>query len=192
MEAFIYVRMVKKKKGRLQRGVGAIADPNNALLTLDPSLIRYQHSKIRPYFSGCGRSVQSTYDQIVAGDLEFNELPAIEIINPNSIPATADGTYFSLNNRRLWVAKELRSNGHLETVNVRTRGCKSEKEAKRYTVENCSLKAKFVRERDPNEAFSVAEIGVKECEMDVADAADDKEQEATSTDETADEVKQLE
>ena len=36
------------------------------------------------------------------------------------------------------------------------------------------------------------EIGVKVGEMDVADAADDKEQEATITDETADEVKQLE
>jgi len=73
----------KKKKGRLKRGVGAIADPNGALLSIDPLLIRYQHSKIRPYFSGCGRSVKETYEECKEGVIDFDELPAIEIINPN-------------------------------------------------------------------------------------------------------------
>jgi len=35
---------------------------------------------------------------------------------------------------------------------------KSEKEAKRYTVENCSLNAKFIREKDPNSAFDFGDL----------------------------------
>ena len=33
-------------------------------LYADPDRIRYQHPRIRPYFSGCGRSVQETFESI--------------------------------------------------------------------------------------------------------------------------------
>jgi hypothetical protein len=64
-------------------------------------------------------------------------------------PETADGPwYFSLNNRRLWVLKRCREEGLLKDnqIAVRVRQPKSASEASRYTVENCALEAKIMRE----------------------------------------------
>lgn len=60
--------------------------------------------------------------------------------------------YFSLNNRRLWVLKQCHKEGLLDNprhgnrIPVRVRQPKSGAEAERYTVENCALEAKFMRE----------------------------------------------
>ena len=172
-----------KKKGRIARGVGGLADPNGTHLTVDPSLVRFQHSKIRPFFSGCWRSVQQTLDDIVSGKTDFETLPPIEIIAPNTIPATPDGTYFSLNNRRLWIIKELNKRGLLDTVVVRTRACKSEKEKNRYTVENCSLNAKFIREKAPIGFLSDADLDldIDKIGVSAVDDADRPNEMAPST-----------
>jgi hypothetical protein len=59
--------------------------------------------------------------------------------------------YFSLNNRRLWVFKQCREEGLLpdNTIAVRVRQPKSLGEVERYTVENCAVEAKFLREKKP-------------------------------------------
>lgn len=60
--------------------------------------------------------------------------------------------YFSLNNRRLWVLKRCREEGLLENnvIRVRKKTPKSESELmERYTLTNCALEAKFLREKDP-------------------------------------------
>ena len=60
--------------------------------------------------------------------------------------------YFSLNNRRLWVLKQCHKEGILDnerynnTIAVRVRLPKSNAESERYTVDNCALEAKFIRE----------------------------------------------
>lgn len=60
--------------------------------------------------------------------------------------------YFSLNNRRLWVFKQCLKEGLLDndkynnTIPVRVRMPKSAAEAERYSVHNCALEAKFMRE----------------------------------------------
>lgn len=64
-------------------------------------------------------------------------------------PVTEEGPwYFSLNNRRLWVLKRCREEGLLKDnqITVRVRPPKSAAESVRYTVENCSLEAKLMRE----------------------------------------------
>jgi hypothetical protein len=64
-------------------------------------------------------------------------------------PETDDGPwYFSLNNRRLWVLKRCREEGLLQDnqIAVRVRPPKSTSETSRYTVENCALEAKLMRE----------------------------------------------
>ena len=76
-------------------------------------------------------------------------------------PEDNDGPwYFSLNNRRLWVLKRCRDEGLLENnhnlIRVRVRQPKSGGEEGRYTLENCSVEAKFIREKDPNQ---------KECKL---------------------------
>lgn len=67
-------------------------------------------------------------------------------------PEDEDGPwYFSLNNRRLWVLKQCRDEGLLENnlIRVRVRQPKSGSEEERYTLENCAVEAKFIREKDP-------------------------------------------
>jgi len=57
--------------------------------------------------------------------------------------------YFSLNNRRLWVLKRCREEGLLNDDNqiqVRVRTPKSSAEAQRYTLANCAVEAKVMRE----------------------------------------------
>ena len=67
-------------------------------------------------------------------------------------PEDDDGPwYFSLNNRRLWIYKRCQEEGLLENnlIRVRVRQPKSGGEEERYTLENCAVEAKFIREKDP-------------------------------------------
>eukprot|EP00804_Cyclotella_cryptica_P016046 CCRYP_004181-RA/>CCRYP_004181-RA protein AED:0.31 eAED:0.31 QI:0/-1/0/1/-1/1/1/0/62 len=38
---------------------------------VDPARIRYQHSRMRPHFSGCGRPLHETLDQLRAAPSAF-------------------------------------------------------------------------------------------------------------------------
>jgi hypothetical protein len=73
---------------------------------LDPAVIRFALSKICPNFSGCGRPVLDTLEEIKAGELSVADLPTITVVTPDG-----GGTYVSLNNRRLYVIKEARALG---------------------------------------------------------------------------------
>jgi hypothetical protein len=117
----------------------------------DPDRIRFQHSRIRPYFSGCGRSVMETLESIRRREMKPSDLPPIQVIVG---PQTEDGPwYFSLNNRRLWVLKRCREEGLLDKnqIRVRVRSLKSSAEASRYSLENCALEAKIMKESAPSE-----------------------------------------
>lgn len=122
--------------------------------------MRFQHSRIRPQFSGCGRSVTETLEQIRLGQLEPGDLPPIQVIigTINNTQGGGGGEeerepwYFSLNNRRLWVLKQCHREGLLDNerynnkIGVRARVARSQAETLRYTVDNCALEAKFMRE----------------------------------------------
>lgn len=142
--------MAKAKKKNNKKAV-----PNNqnsnGWLNIDPFRIRFQHSKIRPYFSGCGRSVMDTLDSIRKGDLRPEDIPPIQVI------AGPDNWYFALNNRRLWVLKRCREEGLLKDglIRVRVRKAKSDAESERYSIKNCATEAKFIREQDPVKAADV-------------------------------------
>ena len=142
--------------------------PPTPLIHIDPQHIRFTHSRIRPRFSGCGRTLQSTLDAIVSGQLKPEDLPTISVVElpaendpppkfggskprrKKSAPATAAALpqYFSLNNRRLWVFKSARAQGILETIPARLETpteCKRLRD--RFTADRCSLTAKLMRER---------------------------------------------
>lgn len=123
---------------------------SDGLLWVDPNRIRFQHSKIRPYFSSCGRSIEETLREIRTGLIKATDLPPILVL------VGSDDWYFSLNNRRLYVLKICRDEGLLEgtnnTIPVRIRQPKSASERARYTVENCSLHAKLMKESLPTTA----------------------------------------
>lgn len=122
------------------------------MINISPSRIRFQHSRIRPYFSGCGRGVMETLEGIRRGELEPCNLPPLQVLVG---PDENDGLgpwYFSLNNRRLWVLKQCHREGLLDNerynnlIAVRVRVPRSVVEAQRYTIDNCALEAKFTRE----------------------------------------------
>ena len=142
----------KSKKSRLSPNLVNQANRvGGGWINADPERIRFQHSKIRPYFSGCGRSVVETFESIQNGEMDPADLPPIQVIVG---PDEQDGKgpwYFSLNNRRLWVLKRCREEGLLKNnvVRVRVRAPKSHVEFERYTIENCALQASFKREKPP-------------------------------------------
>mmetsp|Transcript_27314 Transcript_27314/g.38415 ORF Transcript_27314/g.38415 Transcript_27314/m.38415 type:complete len:258 (-) Transcript_27314:6747-7520(-) len=138
-------KQTKGKRKSLNKQTGA----TDGWLWIDPARIRFQHARIRPYFSGCGRSVMETLESIRRGELSPADLPPIQVIVG---PEDSTGIwYFSLNNRRLYVLKRCREEGLLENdlVRVRVRQVKSENEMERYTLDNCALEAKFIREKEP-------------------------------------------
>ncbi len=119
--------------------------------------VRFQHSRIRPQFSGCGRSVVETLDQIRQGKFEPGDLPPIQVIigtedTQHNGESGEEPWYYSLNNRRLWVLKQCHREGLLDNerynnkIGVRARVARSQAEKLRYTVNNCALEAKFMRE----------------------------------------------
>ena len=127
------------KDGR-QSAPSSSSASKDTFIDIDPISIRFTHARIRPYFTGCGRRVEDTLADIIGGRLSIYDLPKITVI-------LNEGTYFSLNNRRLYVLKELRSRGLLEgnTIGARVKVA-LEREKARYKESNCSLVAKIMRE----------------------------------------------
>ncbi|KAL3783072.1 hypothetical protein HJC23_012109 [Cyclotella cryptica] len=100
---------------------------------------------MHPHFSGCGRPLSETLDELRFGTLRVHDLPLIQVLVG---PDENDGVgprYFLLNNRRLWVWKRLREEGLLESgmVPVRVREAKKRGEREWYTLKNCVVGAKI-------------------------------------------------
>jgi hypothetical protein len=132
--------MGKDKKAAASSSSSTSSHSKDAIIDIDPNCIRFTHSRIRPYFTGCGRKVEDTLADIIGEKMSVYDLPKITVI-------LNEGTYFSLNNRRLYVLKELRSRGLLDgdTIGVRVK-LPLEREKERYTADRCSLVAKIMRE----------------------------------------------
>lgn len=109
---------------------------------LDPLDIYYTHSKIRPFFSGCGKRIVDTIAEIESGQITANDLPQISVIQDG------EGHTFCLNNRRLYVFKHLRRMGLLtnNTISVRVKKAIPREMAK-YSPEKCSLNCVLIREK---------------------------------------------
>ena len=75
----------EKAKQKSLRGNGR-ADAL-AATRLKPSDILYTYSKVLPYFSGCGRTLQHTLDEIKSGRLKPGDLPAMSVIGAEVDPS---------------------------------------------------------------------------------------------------------
>jgi len=71
----------KKNNNKTSAGGGTQSGllGEHGMLMVDPERIRFQHSKIRPYFSGCGRSVQETLDSLRKNEIKPTDLPPIQV-----------------------------------------------------------------------------------------------------------------
>ena len=131
-------------------------------MDIDPAIVRFTHSRIRPWFTGCGRRIEETLQSLVNGSMTVRDLPPITVIvvkDSNNIIQ-----YYSLNNRRLYVLKKLREMKLLQDDVVRVR-VKSplDREKDRYNPERCSLEATIMKE------YKLSSEGVS---VDVADDDD--------------------
>ena len=69
----------QKQKNKKKSSSSNNDSTSGELIDVDPSRIRFQHSRIRPHFSGCGRSVISTLEAIRNGDITISEIPPIQV-----------------------------------------------------------------------------------------------------------------
>jgi hypothetical protein len=68
-----------KKSKTSSGGGGKQKSGAESLIMVDPARIRFQHSRIRPHFSGCGRHLYDTLDSIRSGELRAADLPPIQV-----------------------------------------------------------------------------------------------------------------
>ncbi|EDQ89460.1 uncharacterized protein MONBRDRAFT_7918 [Monosiga brevicollis MX1] len=131
-------------KGRRGKGAGGRkAASGFTTADVDPRQIRFAHARIKPMFSGCGRTLAQTLEELRDGTTKVTDIPTVTVmVRPDDDP-TLPAWYYSLNNRRLYVFKQLREEGILDTIPVRVRGMKPH-EVARYTPDNCALQAKFL------------------------------------------------
>ena len=78
-------------KAGTRKGAPSSGSAEGPLKHLKPSQIDYTFSKILPYFSGCGRTLQGTLDQITSGELSPHDLPAISVIGAEVPAASSKG-----------------------------------------------------------------------------------------------------
>ena len=124
-----------------------------AVVEVDPRRVRFAHARIKPVFSGCGRTLAETAEALRCGATAVGDIPLITVmVHPRdagnveemaSMAGNAGPWFFSLNNRRLYVFKLLREEGVLDVVPVRVRAMKDH-EVQRYTETNCTLTARFL------------------------------------------------
>ncbi len=101
-------------------------------------IIYFTHSKIRKNFSGNGKLLTETLSEILDGRTKIEDIPKIRVIHDD-----VSNRYYSLNNRRLWLFKELNKSGQLASVVVELRRAETKSEA-RLGQQTLSLQAKPV------------------------------------------------
>lgn len=111
-------------------------------IDINPAIIRFTHARIRPYFTGCGKKIEDTIQEIVDGITTVEDLPLITVIEN-------DGEYFSLNNRRLYTIKHVQGLGLLKKPTIQAFIKPAlDREKTRYTASRCALQARIMLERE--------------------------------------------
>jgi hypothetical protein len=103
---------------------------------LQPSVIYFTHSNINFKFTGCGKLLEETLNEIIVGKTSVEDIPKIKVFYTYE-----DGIikYFSENNRRLWVFKQLEKLKLLDTIVVRLEKTNN----KKYIKNTYALEAKI-------------------------------------------------
>ena len=123
---------MKLKTGRINK------DNRHMGTLVDIDSIRFTHARVYARFSGCATLVEDTLSQIIDGSLSIEKLPMITVLQSDTDPQV----YYSMNNRRLWVIKQLRKMIGVTQVAVRVRRMRPH-EKKKYTPQRCVLEARL-------------------------------------------------
>jgi hypothetical protein len=90
--------------------------------------------------------VLDTLAELESGAVTASAIPKILVVQQR---LKGGVTYYSMNNRRLWLFKEARARGLLTTVPVRVRAQPTSRRlANKFSPERCALTATFMREAD--------------------------------------------
>lgn len=108
------------------------------IIKLDPSIIYFTHSKIKPCFS-TGKPIMETYQEIATNKINATDIPIINVYYVND-------KYYSLNNRRLYLFKMCKNNGLLpeNVIHVNLKKIPSKKVLQRFLSNDYSLVTKPV------------------------------------------------
>lgn len=172
-------KQVANSAGKSSTTIPTTATPiltGRGTIEIDPDIIYFTHSRVRPFFTGCNKRIEQTFEEIRQGVTSIEDIPLITVLYN-------EGCYFSLNNRRLFLWKWLKREGLLPT-NTITAFLKNalEREKLKYTPSRCSLVAKLmkehtkgsVKERDEDEEEDEEEISDKEEDKEINDESDQK------------------
>lgn len=73
-------RTMGKNKGSQSKKSGNFkAGESKEFIWVDPERIRFQHARIRPNFSSCGRALTDTLDSIRRREISPDDLPPIQV-----------------------------------------------------------------------------------------------------------------
>ena len=110
---------------------------------MKPSDIYYTQYSILEYFKN-GHSIESTSEDIKSGKLHIDELPKIRVFYEQE----KCNRWMSLDNRRLWVFKQLELTRFLEKVTVETVKPDPAELNRKFTTINCGTSIS-IRKRKP-------------------------------------------
>ena len=111
---------------------------NIILMTqLKPSQIYFTHTKLSNKFTGCGKELVETLHELIDGTISIDSIPKIKVYYYDT---GKEIKYLSENNRRLWVFKQLESNGLIDEISVRLEKTTNP----RYLTNSYSLNAKII------------------------------------------------
>ena len=134
-----------KNKQPKKGGGSSSSKPSSDTITIPVDSIYFTHSKIYPNFSGCGKKIVDTIEEITSGKIKASDLPIITVHPCSSNPEA----FFSLNNRRLYVFKELMKMGELKEIEVRLKPLPAGKRNQdRYTEEKCSKNCRIMKKKE--------------------------------------------
>jgi hypothetical protein len=136
----------------------ALSTMADATVEINPRIIYFTFSRIRPMFS-CGRTIDETLQALISGKQSVEDLPRISLL--------FDGAnYYSLNNRRLYVFKALQDAGVVSTIPARLKAVPNTKRMReKYSPAKCSLEARLMPERPAGERLEDGDEP-DECEED--------------------------
>ncbi|TPP45490.1 hypothetical protein CGC20_31635 [Leishmania donovani] len=141
------------------------------VVDMDPLLVYFTFSRIRPRFS-CGRTIESTLKQFRDGELHPRDLPLLSVL-------TDGAHYYSQNNRRLYVYKQLKREGLLDMLPVRLRPLPQTKRMRsKYSPQTCALNATLMRDTANRD-------GLRDASATAADSSDASDIEGSHDDHDA-------
>jgi hypothetical protein len=81
------------------------------IISINPSEIYFTHSRIRNRFTGCNKLINDTFLEITTNKTPISDIPMITVFKFNN-------NYYSYNNRRLYLFKELYKIGIIQNIDV--------------------------------------------------------------------------